>query len=164
MADWRPIGLGLGGNIGDPAANIAAAVDLLRARPDLRIEALSTLYRTVPWGPVAQPDFANACALGATVLAPRALLAEIKTIEVAIGRSEGERWGPRLIDIDILFYEGVDLKTPELAIPHRGLFERAFVLVPLAEIAPDLVIGGRRVGEAAAAIDRRGVAPWQPQI
>ena len=110
---------------------------------------------------MAQPDFANACALGATDLAPRALLAEIKAVEALLGRAEGERWGPRAVDIDILFYAGAAFDAPDLVIPHQSLFERAFVLVPLAEIAPDLVIAGRRVGDVAAAIDRSGVAPWR---
>ena len=160
MADWTAIGLGLGGNLGDPEATIARAYAVLRGRGHVRVEAVSSLYRTAPWGPVAQSDFANACALGTTDLAPRALLAEIKAVEVLLGRLEGERWGPRAIDIDILFYAGVAEKAPDLVIPHRSLFERAFVLVPLAEIAPDLVIAGRRVGDAAAGVDRSGVAPW----
>ena len=161
MAEWTAIGLGLGGNLGDPAATIARATETLRARGHVRIDLTSSLYRTAPWGPVAQPDFANACALGATDLAPRALLSEIKAVEALLGRVEGERWGPRAVDIDILFYAGTSVEAPDLVIPHQSLFERAFVLVPLAEIAPDLVIAGRRVAEAAAAVDRAGVVPWQ---
>ncbi len=163
MAEWTAIGLGLGGNLGDPAATIARATETLRARGHVRIDLTSSLYRTAPWGPVAQPDFANACALGATDLAPRALLAEIKAVEAVLGRVEGERWGPRAIDIDILFYAGATVEAPDLVIPHQSLFERAFVLVPLAEIAPDLVIAGRRVGDAAEAIDGSGVVPWADQ-
>ena len=162
MAEWTAIGLGLGGNLGDPATTIGEAVAVLGARGHVRIDRVSSLYRTAPWGPVAQPDFANACALGATSLAPRALLAEIKAVEAALGRVEGERWGPRAIDIDILFYEGESVEAPDLVIPHQSLFERAFVLVPLAEIAPDLVIAGRPIGEAAARIERAGVSPWRP--
>ena len=150
MAEWTAIGLGLGGNLGDPAAMIARATETLRTRGHVRLDAVSSLYRTAPWGSVAQPDFANACALGATDLAPRALLAEIKAVEALLGRVEGERWGPRAVDIDILFYAGATFDAPDLVIPHQSLFERAFVLVPLAEIAPDLVIAGRRVGDLAA--------------
>lgn len=157
---WISIGLGLGGNLGDPAATIAKALHMLEDRGQVRIDAISRLYRTKPWGPVKQPDFANACAIGATHLAPHALLDEVKTIENALGRVAGERWGPRAIDIDILFYAGETRDTPDLVIPHKSLFERAFVLIPLAEIAPDLEIAGRSVGEAAAAVDASGVKPW----
>ena len=161
MAEWTAIGLGLGGNLGDPAATIAKALATLGARGHVRIDRVSSLYRTAPWGPVSQPDFANACALGATDLAPRALLAEIKLVEAALGRVSGERWGPRVIDIDILFYAGQSVEAPDLVIPHQSLFERAFVLVPLAEIVPNLVIAGRSVGEAASRIDCAGVSLWE---
>ena len=157
---WTPIGLGLGGNLGDPAAAIGAALRLLAARGHVQISRVSSLYRTRPWGPVPQPDFANACALAETDLPPRALLAEMKAIEALVGRMPGERWGPRAIDIDILFYAGETHDAPDLVIPHQSLFERAFVLVPLAEIAPDLVIAGRRIGDAAAGCDRAGIEAW----
>ena len=163
MPDWTAIGLGLGGNLGDPAATIMAACALMRSRGRVRLDAVSKLYRTAPWGRVAQPDFANACALGATALQPRDLLAEIKAVEVELGRVDSERWGPRAIDIDILFYAASSLAEPDLVIPHKSLFERAFVLVPLSEIASDMVIAGRRIGDAAAAIDRSGVTPWSDQ-
>ena len=161
MPDWIAIGLGLGGNLRDPIENIEAAYTRLSARGHERLDAISSLYRTMPWGRLPQPDFANGCALGATDLAPCDLLAECKAIELELGRVEGERWGPRVIDIDILFYAGSTIEAPDLVIPHKSLFERAFVLVPLAEIAPDLVIAGRRIGDVAAAIDRSGVARWQ---
>ena len=152
MAEWVASGLGLGGNLGDAPAAIAAALRTLRERGHVRITAVSSTYRTAPWGPVAQPDFANACALGATDLAPRALLAEVKTVERLLGRVEGERWGPRAIDIDILFYADIALDAPDLVIPHASLFGRAFVLVQLADIAPELVVAGRRVGEAGVGL------------
>jgi len=161
MADWVAIGLGLGGNLGDPAAAIRAALAALVARGHVRVDRVSSLYRTEPWGPVPQPDYANACALGATDFAPHALLAEVKAIETQLGRVPGERWGPRAIDIDILFYAGETHDAPDLVIPHQSLFERAFVLVPLAEIAPDLVIAGRRIGDAAEKSDRASVRPWR---
>ena len=157
---WIAIGLGLGGNLGDPPAAIRAALDRLTAGGHVHISAVSSLYRTKPWGPVPQPDFANACALAETDLAPRALLAEVKRVEDLVGRVPGERWGPRAIDIDILFYAGETLEANDLVIPHQSLFERAFVLVPLAEIAPDLVIAGRRVADAAAASDGTKVVRW----
>ena len=157
---WTAIGLGLGGNLGDAPATLRQALRALQDRGHIRIDRVSSFYRTAPWGPVAQPDFVNACALGTTDLAPRALLDEIKAVETALGRVSSERWGPRAIDIDILFYKGETVKTPDLVIPHESLFQRAFVLVPLAEIDPDLEIGGRRVGEAIGRIDVSGVVPW----
>lgn len=157
---WIDIGLGLGANLGDAPAAISRALHTLEERGRVRIGRISTLYRTKPWGPVVQPDFANACALGETNLAPRALLEEIQAVETRLGRMSSERWGPRAIDIDILFYAGETLDTPDLVIPHESLFERAFVLVPLAEIAPDLEIGGRRVRDAARAMDASGVKRW----
>lgn len=160
MADWIAIGLGLGGNLGDPPKTIRRALALLVSRGHVRIAVTSSLYRTAPWGPVPQADFANCCALAATDLAPRALLAEVKSVEGSLGRQTSERWGPRAIDIDILFYKGAIVDVPDLVIPHKSLFERAFVLVPLAEIAGGMIIGGRRVDEAAASIDRSGVKPW----
>ena len=160
MADRVAIGLGLGGNLGDPPAMIAAALRMLSARGHLTITAVSSIYRTPPWGPVAQPDFANACALATTDLTPRDLLAEVKAVERALGRRDGERWGPRAIDVDILFYADVSVDTPDLVIPHEGLFKRAFVLVPLAELAPNLVVAGHRIGAAAARQDGTGIRSW----
>jgi 2-amino-4-hydroxy-6-hydroxymethyldihydropteridine diphosphokinase len=148
--------LGLGGNLGDPAAAIATALDRLAAG-GLRILARSSLYRTAPWGVADQPDFINACALAQTELAPHPLLERIHAVERALGRERRERWGPRTIDIDILDYDGVALDDSGLMLPHPRLTERAFVLVPLAEIAPDRVIAGRTVREWAAEIDRSGI-------
>jgi 2-amino-4-hydroxy-6-hydroxymethyldihydropteridine diphosphokinase len=148
--------LGLGGNLGDPAAAIAAALRRLD-QADVRIVAQSSFYRTAPWGVGNQPDFVNACALAQTELAPHPLLQRIHAVERALGRERRERWGPRTIDIDILDYDGVTLEDPGLTLPHPRLTERAFVLVPLAEIAPDRVIAGRTVREWAAEIDRSGV-------
>jgi 2-amino-4-hydroxy-6-hydroxymethyldihydropteridine diphosphokinase len=148
--------LGLGGNLGDPAAAIATALDRLAAA-GLRIVARSSLYRTAPWGVADQPDFINACAVAHTEVAPHPLLERIHAVERALGRERRERWGLRTIDIDILDYDGVALDDPGLTLPHPRLTERAFVLVPLAEIAPNRVIAGRTVREWAAEIDRSGV-------
>lgn len=157
---WTAIGLGLGGNLGDVERTIGSALSLLSDRGHIRLGAISSLYRTPPWGPVAQPDFANACVLAETDLAPRDLLAEVKAVETLLGRLDGERWGPRAIDIDILFYADETVDMRDLVIPHGSLFQRAFVLVPLAEVAPDLVIAGRRIAEAVTAIDTSGVRLW----
>ncbi len=154
------IGIGLGSNIGDKPANIAAALARLQASGAVEVTAVSSIYRTAPWGYLDQEDFANACALGTTRLAPAALLAEIKAVEAEIGRKEGPRWGPRLIDIDILFYGDEVFDSAELVLPHKELFNRGFVLAPLAEIAPDLCLGGRSVAAEAARIAGAGVEKW----
>ena len=154
------IGLGLGSNIGDKPGNIARALARLGARGAVVITKVSSIYRTAPWGYVEQEDFANACALATTALAPKSLLAEVKWVEADMGRTGGARWGPRLIDIDILFYDDEAFHSPELVLPHRELFNRGFVLAPLAEIAPDLWLGGRSVAAAAAAEAREGVEKW----
>ena len=150
------VGLGFGANLGDPAASLRRAVALLR-EAGLRIEAVSSLYATAPWGVTDQPDFVNACALARTGLAPLALLDLLKATEQAMGRRETRRWGPRVIDIDLLFYDDIAWRDARLTLPHPGLFERAFVLLPLAEIAPDRVVAGTRLGEAARATDAVGV-------
>jgi dihydropteroate synthase len=142
--------LALGGNVGDKAAMLVKALSALGAEPDIALTAVSRLYRTPPWGKTDQEWFVNACALGLTSLAPEALLERIKALEVELGRKPTERWGPRVIDIDLIAYNDISLKTERLTLPHPELFNRSFVLAPLAEIAPDLMIGGIRVDEAAA--------------
>ncbi|MBV8443736.1 MAG: dihydropteroate synthase [Hyphomicrobiales bacterium] len=140
----------LGGNVGDKAGTLRRALHALGSEPGIELTAVSRLYRTAPWGKTDQDWFVNACALARIDLAPAALLDRAKALEVELGRQPGERWGPRVIDIDIIAYDDVALAAPRLKLPHPELFNRAFVLVPLAEIAPERVIGGRRVGEAAA--------------
>ncbi len=140
----------LGGNVGDTVASLRRALHAIAADPGIELTTVSRFYRTPPWGKTDQDWFVNACALARTSLAPKALLDRVKTIEVELGRETTERWGPRVIDIDLIAYDEVMLKTERLTLPHPELFNRAFVLVPLAEIAPDLVIAGVRVGEAAA--------------
>jgi dihydropteroate synthase len=142
--------LALGGNVGDKLASLRRALHAIAAEPGVELTAVSRFYRTPPWGKTDQDWFLNACALGRTTLQPEALLESVKRLEVELGRGPAERWGPRVIDIDLIAYDDVALKTERLTLPHPELFNRAFVLVPLAEIAPDLAIGGIRVGEAAA--------------
>ena len=153
--------LALGGNVGDKAGALRRALAALDDQPDIALVAVSRFYRTPPWGKTDQDWFVNACALARTDLAPEALLDRVKAIETALGRTPSERWGPRLIDIDIIAYDDVTLQTDRLTLPHPELFHRAFVLAPLAEIAPGRVIGGRRVGEAAAGLGAGtdGLAP-----
>jgi dihydropteroate synthase len=142
--------LALGGNVGDKAASLRRALRAIASEPGIELTAISHLYRTPPWGKTDQDWFINACALGRTSLKPEALLERVKSLEVELGREPTVRWGPRVIDIDLIAYDDVTLKTERLTLPHPELFNRAFVLMPLAEIAPDLVIAGVRVGAAAA--------------
>jgi 2-amino-4-hydroxy-6-hydroxymethyldihydropteridine diphosphokinase len=159
-----PIGLGLGSNIGDGAANIGRALAEIEARGIAHITARSSTWRTAPWGYTEQADFANLCALAETRLSPAELLSALKSLERDLGRTDSVRWGPRLIDIDILFYDDLETADADLTLPHRELFRRAFVLVPLAEIAPDLVILGRKIGEEAREIDRAGIERWGTKL
>lgn len=126
--------IGIGSNMGDAPANVMAAIDALSKIGT--VQARSRLYRTQPWGKTDQPDFINAAAILETVLPPRDLLKALKHIEIELGRTPGERWGPRAIDLDILFYGDIEINEPGLQIPHPRLQERAFVLIPLAEIDP----------------------------
>ena len=142
----------LGGNVGDKAATLRRALGALGGEPGIELRAVSRLYRTPPWGKTDQDWFVNACALAMTSLAPEALLDRVKRLEKELGRVPSERWGPRVIDIDILAYDDVALDGRRLTLPHPELFNRAFVLVPLAEIAPERAIAGRRVGEAAKSL------------
>ena len=150
--------LGLGANLGDCAANMRAAVEILSSDASCSVVAVSSLYRTRPVGIEDQPDFLNAVVAVRTTLAPRDLLALCKEIEHRMGRVRTNRWGPRVIDVDILLYEGAGLSEDDLAIPHSLMMERAFVLVPLAEITPEMELrGGLTAREAAERVGREGV-------
>jgi 2-amino-4-hydroxy-6-hydroxymethyldihydropteridine diphosphokinase len=151
--------IALGGNLGDVRATFEQAIAKLCDGVALRLLARSSDYRTPPWGVTDQPPFINAAIAVSTSLSPHELLARAKTTERALGRdSARERhWGPRPIDLDILAYDDIELRGPDLTLPHPYMFERAFVLVPLAEIAPDHTIAGIRVREALARIDASGI-------
>ena len=125
-------GIGIGSNLGDAGANVRAAIGALAELGT--VQACSRLYRTKAWGRTNQPDFCNAAAILETGLAPRDLLAALKELERKLGRVPSERWGPRAIDLDILYYDELRVDEPGLQIPHPRLLERAFALVPLAEI------------------------------
>ncbi|HTZ67582.1 MAG TPA: dihydropteroate synthase [Roseiarcus sp.] len=152
--------LALGGNVGDKVMSLRRALHALAAEPGIELTAVSRFYRTAPWGKTDQDWFVNACALSRTSLKPEALLEHVKALEVKLGRMAAERWGPRVIDIDLIAYDDIALKTERLALPHPELFNRAFVLAPLAEIAPDLVIDGVRIGEAAARLVAEAAEVW----
>jgi len=151
--------LGLGGNVGDVRTTLDEAVALFAEGARVKLIARSSHYRTPPWGVTDQPPFINCAIAVETALSPRALLDRALTVERALGRdrSQEQRWGPRTIDIDLLVYGDLVLNVPDLTLPHPRLFERAFVLVPLAEIVPDCIIAGRRVGDAAARIGAAGI-------
>ncbi len=149
--------IGLGGNIGEPQAAMREALALLDADPDTEVAAVSSLYRTPPWGKEDQPDFLNAVAEVATRCAPRVLLELCLGVEAALHRVRAERWGPRTIDLDVLAYGETAVAEPDLVLPHPRLTERAFVLVPLAEIAPELAIRGVTVAEWLQRIDTAGI-------
>jgi 2-amino-4-hydroxy-6-hydroxymethyldihydropteridine diphosphokinase len=157
MAERARAALSLGANQGDAVGAFAHALRGLRTRGVARLAAVSSVYRTPAWGKTDQPDFLNIAALIETRAAPRALLAASLALEVERGRVRQEKWAPRTLDIDIVDYAGATIDEPDLTLPHRYATERAFVLVPLAEIAPDLTLGGRTVAEWAASCDTAGV-------
>ena len=132
------VALSLGSNLGNRLDNMRHAVALMK--PLGKITKRSAVYETPPWGVEAQPRFLNACVLLETDVPPKMLLDKLKEIEQVVGRVERERWGPREIDIDILTYGGEVINEAELTVPHPGTRERAFVLIPLSEIAPDMKI------------------------
>lgn len=151
--------IGLGGNVGDVRETLDRAVAAFCDGAEVRLLARSADYETPPWGVTDQPAFVNLCLRVATDRPPRDLLRRALAVEASLGRdrASARRWGPRPVDIDILAYGDVVLDEPDLHLPHPRMAERAFVLVPLAEIAPDWVIGGVRVADLAARIDASGV-------
>jgi len=152
--------VGIGGNVGDVETTIAEAMWALDSLPQTSIRAQSRMYRTPPWGNTEQPPFINAVVELQTRLSARVLLDLLLDIELRFGRdrSEGEKWGPRELDLDLLIYGDEQLDEPGMHVPHPRLHERAFVLVPLAEIAPKLEIQGvGRVSELVAAVDAAGI-------
>jgi len=153
--------VGLGGNVGNVAATLRAAMLAMADLPGTRLLQASRLYRTPAWGYAAQADFVNAAVLLQTRLPPRALLEALLRIERSFGRDRerGERWGPRTLDLDLLLYGDLILDEPGLQLPHPHLHERAFALLPLADIAPALDVPGRgRVADLLAAVDASGCA------
>jgi 2-amino-4-hydroxy-6-hydroxymethyldihydropteridine diphosphokinase len=149
----------LGGNVGDVRATLDRAVALFCDGAAVRLRARSSDYRTPPWGVEDQPPFVNLCIAVETELLPRPLLARAHGVERQLGRDRAreQRWGPRTLDIDLLAYGDLALDAPDLTLPHPRMFERAFVLVPLAEIVPEQVVAGRRIRDAVAALDPTGI-------
>lgn len=151
--------LALGSNIGDKNFHLRAAASAIDALPGTRIVTRSSIFRTPPWGKIDQDWFANAAIAIETAIKPQALLDACLAIEVAHGRVRRERWGPRVIDIDILTYGDAHLKTGRLTLPHPLMHERPFVLLPLREIAPDILIDGRPIEAVIAGLDSAGLQP-----
>jgi 2-amino-4-hydroxy-6-hydroxymethyldihydropteridine diphosphokinase len=156
--------LALGGNVGNSRAILDRAVALLCDGQDVRLKARSSDYLTPPWGLKYQPPFVNMCIAVDTRLGPRELLLRAQAVELQLGRDRAheKRWGPRTADIDIIAYDDLAVDELGLTLPHPRLFERAFVLVPLAEIAPDKAIAGKRVADALRAVDAAGIERLAP--
>lgn len=150
----------LGSNLDGPEAQVERGFAALAALPHTVLDARSRLYRTPPWGVPDQPDFVNAVARLETSLPPRELLDALLAIEARAGRARGVRYGPRTLDLDLLVYADLAICEPGLAIPHPRLHERAFVLLPLADVAPDLEVPGRgRVADLLDRVDASGCIP-----
>ena len=152
--------IGLGANLGDAAATLREAIAELARLPRTELLRASQLYRTPAWGVTEQPDFINAVALVETTLSPRDLLDALLAIERSFGRTrlDGERWGPRTLDLDLLLHGDAMIDEPGLRVPHPHLHERAFALLPLAEIAPEVEIPGiGMVGKLAAGMAVDGI-------
>jgi 2-amino-4-hydroxy-6-hydroxymethyldihydropteridine diphosphokinase len=157
--------IALGGNVGDSRVILDRAVALLCDGKEVRLIARSSDYRTPPWGFKYQPPFINLCIVVETTLTPRELLARAQEIELKLGRDRAheKRNGPRTADIDIVAYGDLTLDEPNLILPHPRLFERAFVLVPLAEITPERTIAGVRVRDALEKVDATGIEKLPPR-
>jgi 2-amino-4-hydroxy-6-hydroxymethyldihydropteridine diphosphokinase len=151
--------IALGGNVGDVRATFQKAIANICGMAQGALLARSSDYATPPWGEVAQERFINACIEIDTSLDPHALLFTLQKIEAKFGRDRAKekRWGPRTLDLDLIAYDDVSMQKPELTLPHPRLFERAFVLVPLVQISPDRLIGGRSVATALAELSTEGI-------
>ncbi|MFG1173681.1 2-amino-4-hydroxy-6-hydroxymethyldihydropteridine diphosphokinase [Erwiniaceae bacterium CAU 1747] len=154
--------LALGSNLADPLHQVQSARDALAAIPQSRLVACSALYRTPPYGPPDQPDFLNAAVALDTGLSPEALLDHTQRIELEQGRvRKDHRWGPRTLDLDIMLFGDLTLATPRLTVPHYDMHNRAFMLLPLLEIAPALCLpDGTRIADLLASLDISTIRPW----
>jgi 2-amino-4-hydroxy-6-hydroxymethyldihydropteridine diphosphokinase len=154
--------IGLGSNLGNSVATLESALTILAQTPGIQVLAHSPWYRTQPIGP-PQPDFCNGCAILAVQLTPQALLAVLLSIEAQLGRVREQHWGPRTLDLDLLLFDQFILDVPTLQLPHPRLQERAFVLVPLADIAPDWIEprSQRTIAMLRQAVDCSGIRQWE---
>ncbi|MEO1205987.1 MAG: 2-amino-4-hydroxy-6-hydroxymethyldihydropteridine diphosphokinase [Pseudomonadota bacterium] len=149
--------IAVGSNIGDKASHIAKATRLLCETDDLQLVESSPVYKTPPWGITDQDWFANACFSVQTSLQPHDLLKRCLEVELQMGRERTVKWGPRVIDLDVLVYSGVCLSDDVLTVPHPHITERAFVLIPLMDVAPGLVLNGKPLAHWAAKVGREGI-------
>ncbi len=162
---WAPAYIGIGSNLQDPAAQVGRACEALRNIPHTRLMAVSRRYANPPMGPQDQPDYVNAVAAVLTQLPPQQLLAELQRLEASLGRvrTAGDRWGPRVIDLDLLLQGLSREQTDKLSLPHPGISQRNFVLFPLCDIAPELLVPGQgRVRNLAAAADGEALRAIDP--
>lgn len=156
---WRPAYVALGSNLNQPRERVVEAFERLAGVRDTRLELRSLLYLTHPMGPQNQPDFVNAAAGLLTQLSAQELLGELLQIERAMGRDRQERWGPRIVDLDLLWMSGPPIDEPNLKLPHPGVSERNFVLYPLSDIAPTLAIPGHgRVASLKSRVNSDGIS------
>lgn len=151
--------IGLGSNIGDKVHNIGRAISLLTNGGEVRLVAQSRLYRSQPWGVEDQDWFVNAVIAVATELSPRQLLERCQRVENAMRRVRLKKWGPRIIDVDILTYRDQRVAEANLTIPHPFIAQRAFVLVPLRDVAPDIMVGGKSIADMIGSVDVSVVEP-----
>ncbi|NIY47998.1 2-amino-4-hydroxy-6-hydroxymethyldihydropteridine diphosphokinase [Cedecea colo] len=154
--------IALGSNQASPLEQVASALNAIAAIPHSRVVATSSFYRTPPLGPQDQPDYLNAAVALETALSPEALLDHTQRIELEQGRvRKAERWGPRTLDLDIMLFGDLILSTPRLTVPHYDMRNRAFMLVPLSEIAPDCTFpDGQRVADVLEKLSRAGITYW----
>jgi 2-amino-4-hydroxy-6-hydroxymethyldihydropteridine diphosphokinase len=156
---WTPAYIGIGSNLDNPRQQVERGIDALGSLPQSQLISRSSLYRSAPMGPQDQPYFVNAATGLLTQLDAASLLSRLKALEKKLGRNEPiVRWGPRVIDFDLLVYDSAQFASDELRVPHPGIAERAFVLVPLMQIAPHLDVPGiGRIEKLAAQIDQSSV-------
>jgi len=152
-----PAYVAFGANLGEPVETLRAAAVALGRRPGVELVAGSPVYRTRPIGPPGQPDYANAIARVETTHEPEALLDVLHAVEAEFGRVRDVRWGPRTLDLDLIWYDGEERTDERLTLPHPRAHEREFVLRPLVDLDPDLVLRGRRAGDWLAGLDPQGV-------
>ncbi|OAN16612.1 2-amino-4-hydroxy-6-hydroxymethyldihydropteridine pyrophosphokinase [Photobacterium jeanii] len=154
--------IAIGSNLSDPLSQAKSAIEILKQQPNIKVVAASSLYSSTPMGPQDQPDYVNAVVAVDTDLSPLALLDCTQKIELEHGRvRKAERWGPRTLDLDIILYGDLEHHCERLTIPHYGMKVREFVLYPLAEIAPDLVLPDQtKLQTLLAEVDRNGLSIW----
>lgn len=160
ICETKQCAIALGSNLGDSQGILSAALQVLAATPGIAVQKVSNWYRTKPIGGIPQPDYLNGCALLQVQLPPQQLLKTLLATEAKFGRVRRERWGARSIDLDLLLYADLILEASELEIPHPRMNERAFVLVPLAEIAPHWIepVSGKAIAQLLQEVDCSGVS------